>query len=258
MCEHEPTRRQLLVGAAVGTAALMAGARPAVAAYPPPVAPVEVMPGLLIHPRAHWGGDLPPKRPTVLEDSRFLLVHHTASSNTYADPRDVMRVTYWWHTSSDPSKGWPDVCYEFFIGRDGDIYEGRAGALTHPVVADATGGNQGFAQLICLLGDFSTVAPTAAAQDSLVKVLAWLAGRDQISIADGATASFTSRGSQRWAKGASVTTPTITGHRDMSYTGCPGDRVYDMMPSIRERARAQLAAWSGVLRPAVRLGPPPS
>ncbi|MCB0956317.1 MAG: N-acetylmuramoyl-L-alanine amidase, partial [Ilumatobacter sp.] len=113
-------------------------------------------------------------------------------------------------------------------------------------------------QLICLLGDFSTVAPTAAAQDSLVKVLAWLAGRDQISIADGATASFTSRGSQRWAKGASVTTPTITGHRDMSYTGCPGDRVYDMMPSIRERARAQLAAWSGVLRPAVRLGPPPS
>ncbi|MCB0957798.1 MAG: N-acetylmuramoyl-L-alanine amidase, partial [Ilumatobacter sp.] len=153
MCDHEPTRRQLLVGAAVGTAALLTGARPATAAYPPPVAPVEVMPGLFIHPRAHWGGDLPPKRPTVLEDSRFLLVHHTASSNTYADPRDVMRVTYWWHTSSDPSKGWPDVCYQFFIGRDGDVYEGRAGALTHPVVADATGGNQGFAQLICLLGD---------------------------------------------------------------------------------------------------------
>ena len=42
----------------------------------------------------------------------------------------------------------------------------------------------------------------------------------------------------------------------MSYTGCPGDQLYAMMPSLRQRARAQLAAWSGVLRPAVRLGPP--
>ena len=74
MCDHEPTRRQLLVGAAVGTAALLTGARPATAAYPPPVAPVEVMPGLFIQSRAYSGGDLLSKRPTVLEDAQFLLV----------------------------------------------------------------------------------------------------------------------------------------------------------------------------------------
>ena len=74
-------------------------------------------------------------------------------------------------------KGWTDVCYEFFVDRDGDVWEGRAGALAGPVVADATGGSQGFAQLVCLLGDFTDADPDGGVHwTSLVKVLAWLAG----------------------------------------------------------------------------------
>ena len=93
------------------------------------------------------------------EDVRFLLVHHTASSNTVPDPRVVIRQTYAFQTG--PEKRWPDVCYHFFIGPDGSVWEGRAGSLDGPVIADATGGNQGYAQLICLIGDFMTVPPTA-------------------------------------------------------------------------------------------------
>ncbi len=137
--------------------------------------PVEILPGLSIYPRDAWGATLPPKGPIEVETPQFLLVHHTASSNSYASAASLIQATYSFHTSS--AKGWNDVCYEFFIGRDGDVWEGRAGALTGPVVADATGGSQGFAQLICLLGDFTTQLPTAAAQASLVNVLAWLAGR---------------------------------------------------------------------------------
>lgn len=214
---------------------------------------VEVLPGLWIRPREAWGADLPPTGDIQPEEARFLLVHHTASPSNYATARSVIRSVYSYQTG--PAKGWNDVCYEFFIGRDGDVWEGRAGALAGPVVADATGGSQGYAQLICLLGDFSDAPPTQAALDSLIRVLAWLSGRYAIDITAGSTTSFTSRGSQRWPAGAQVTTPTIAGHRDMSYTECPGTSLYTLLPDIRELAGAQRDAWRTALKPARRLGP---
>ncbi len=262
MCDCQPkrppTRRELLIGAATAAPAIaLAGllgpgrSTPVSAA----VAAVEVMPGLSILPRDAWGADLPPKGAIGREDPKFLLVHHTASPNDYASARSLIRTTYEWHTSNDPTKGWPDVAYEFFVGRDGDVWEGRSGALAGPVQASATGGSQGWGQLVCLLGDFTSVQPTAAAQTSLVKVLAWLADRYQIDTAPGATVSFVSRGSQRWPTGSAVTSTTIAPHRDMSYTSCPGDAFAPLVPGLATRVQAQRAAWSSVIKPAVRLGP---
>ncbi len=253
MCDCQLTRREALIGSAITTAALvLAGSSSTSAAPSPPAVPaVEVMPGLSIYPRDAWGADLPPKRALIQETPQFLLVHHTAGTDQ--DPRGQIRATYAWHTSA--AKGWPDVCYEFFVDRDGGVWEGRQGAMWHPVVADATGGSQGFAQLVCLIGEFTSVAPTAAAQASLVKVLAWLADRWDIDVSAGATTTFTSRGSQKWKAGTVVTTPTIAGHRDMSYTACPGDQLYALIPDLRTRVIAQLDAWSGAMRPARRLGP---
>jgi hypothetical protein len=267
VCDTQPTRRELIVnaGIAVGAAAVAAAllgtdAAGVVDAAAPVVSAVEVMPGLRIVPRDFWGSDLPPKAPPVREDPKFLLVHHTASPNNYSSARNVIRTTYLWHTSNDPSKGWPDVAYEFFIGRAGDVYEGRAGALAGPVRADATGGSQGWAQLVCLLGDYTHQMPTLAAQASLVKVLAWLADRYRIDTTPGAKVTITSRGSQRWPRGTRVTTPTLAPHRAMSYTGCPGDTLYAnwfapaKIPALQQRVEAQRAAWSNVMKPAVRLG----
>jgi N-acetylmuramoyl-L-alanine amidase len=258
MCDcHLPegvTRRQAIAGAlAVGSSiAVAAGMSTGVRAAAPAVPAVEVLPGLAIYPRDAWGANLPPLGPIAKETAQFLLVHHTASSNSYSSAASLIQATYAFHTSA--AKGWSDVCYEFFIGRDGDVWEGRAGALAGPVVADATGGSQGFAQLICLIGDFTTQLPTPAAQASLVKVLAWLADRYDIGIGPGATTSFISRGSQRWPAGTNVSTPTIAGHRDMSYTACPGDAFYPLLPEIRTRAIAQVEAWRTTLKPARRLG----
>ena len=249
------TRREAIIGSLIAGSAIAAVAGfPSIAraAVEPALPPVEVLPGLSIYPRDAWGAALPPKGPIGVETPQFLLVHHTASSNSYASAAGLIQATYSFHTSS--AKGWNDVCYEFFIGRDGDVWEGRAGALTGPVVADATGGSQGFAQLICLLGDFTSQLPTDAAQMSLVKVLAWLSGRYSIDISAGATTSFISRGSQRWPAGTPVTTSTIAGHRDMSYTACPGDAFYPTLPEIRARAIVQRDAWKSTVKPARRLG----
>lgn len=257
MCDCEPTRRDAIGLLAVAGAAILlgqsAGGSPTADAAVPTVPAVEVLPGLSIFPRDAWGADLPPKVPTQRETVKFLLVHHTASPNNYKSARDLIRATYAFQTG--PSKKWRDVCYEFFIGRDGDVWEGRAGALAGPVVADATGGSQGFAQLVCLLGDFTSVQPTAAAQASLVKVLAWLGDRYQIDTAPGATTTFVSRGSQRWAAGTTVTAPTIAPHRSMSYTACPGDAFSPHVAGLAALVQTQRAAWQGVTKPAVRLGP---
>lgn len=181
---------------------------------------------LAINPRSSWATNRPPKGPLKSEDVRFLLVHHSASRNghTSADAPAILRSFYDFHTG--PEKGWNDIAYNFLIDAEGGIWEGRSGSLDGPVAGDATGGNQGFSQQVCLIGDYNAVQPSSAAKQSLALLLAWLADRYKIDTSPGATVSFVSRGSNRWPSGASVTTPTITGHRTMSQTTCPGDNLY--------------------------------
>ena len=191
--------------------------------------------GVDVRPRADWAGGLTPTGPLRQErsgDTRFLLVHHTASANDY-DPGDVpglLRGFYWFHTG--PDRRWPDVAYNFFVDRYGTVWEGRTGSLTGPVMADATGGSQGFAQLCCFIGDHQVEAPTPAAQLSMTALLAALADTYAIDTAPGATTTFVSRGSNRWPAGTTVTTTTIAGHRDMSLTACPGDAAYRLVRDV--------------------------
>lgn len=249
MCDCQRTRRELLGAAfsgALGAAATLGLAACGSSAdlddgsgQLPPVgssATVEVAPGLRIHPRSEWGADLPPRGPIGPETVQFLLVHHTFSSNVVPDPRRIIRQTYAFHTG--PDKRWPDICYHFMIGPDGSVWETRAGSLAGPVVADATGGNQGYAQLVCMIGDFTTQAPTAAAQESLQRTLLFLADRYSIDTAPTATTTFISRGSNKFRAGTVVTTPTVSGHRDVTYTACPGDVGYALLGDWRNRVHA--------------------
>ncbi len=155
---------------------------------------------------------------------RFLLVHHTATGNTYGDARAAIGSIYDFHTGAD--RQWPDIAYNFMVDRFGEVWECRDGSLLGAVEGDATGGNQGSAQLVAFLGTHGTSLPTAPAQESMVRLLAWLADREGIVTSPGSTASFVSRGSNRHPAGSTVVARTISGHRDMSQTSCPGDAAY--------------------------------
>lgn len=214
----------------------------------------NVAEGLDVIPRAAWGDDLPPTGPLRSEDVRFLLVHHTASTFLLDDPRRVIRSVYAFHTG--PQKRWPDVAYNFFVAPDGSVWEGRAGSLDEAVEADATGGNQGFAQLVCLIGDHSLTPPSTVAQDALVRTLAWLADRHRLGVHRGATARFVSRGSNRYPAGTPVATPVISPHRAVTFTACPGDAAVALLPTWRRRVFDILAStWvTDGLQRAERLG----
>ncbi|HVL81524.1 MAG TPA: N-acetylmuramoyl-L-alanine amidase [Actinomycetota bacterium] len=184
-----------------------------------------------VRPRDRWSEGLEPTGPLEAErpeDVRFLLVHHTATTNEYA-PHHVpgqLRAIYRFHTGE---RGWPDVAYNFFVDRYGVVWEGRQGSLERPMKGDATGGSQGFAILCSFLGDHGSIPPTPAARDAMVGLLADLAARYSIDPRPGATTRFVSRGSSRWPAGHDVTAATIAGHRDMSVTACPGEAGYRLV-----------------------------
>jgi len=203
-----------------------------------------------VHPRSEWAGNRLPRGKPVEEDVRFLLVHHSASRNghTSADAPAILRSFYDYHTG--PDKGWIDIAYNFLIDAGGGVWEGRAGSLDGPVAGDATGGNQGFSQLVCVIGDYNTAQPTQASLSTLVALLAWLADRYQLDTGPTAQVTFTSRGSNVWPSGTSVTTPAITGHRSMSRTSCPGANLTsyvdgDLMADVTRARRRRAASVSG-------------
>ncbi|HEX6416885.1 MAG TPA: N-acetylmuramoyl-L-alanine amidase [Acidimicrobiales bacterium] len=242
-------RRAFLAGGAATVACSALAARsPAAAA--PALDPVEVAPGLVVLRRGSWGADLPAPGDLPTEaggDVRVLVVHHSASANGYAeaDVAGTIRQFHAMHTG--PERGWPDVAYNFFVDRFGRVWEGRAGSLDRPVIGDATGGNQGFSQLVCLVGNHVAEPPSGEAVDALSRVLAWLARREGVDVTPGAVATFTSRGSNLWPAGATVRTPTIAGHRDLSRTACPGDAAYarvtgDLPSLVAQRVAEQEAA----------------
>ena len=228
------TRRALLAGTAVvAGAALVPGWRSPAAARAA-VRTVDLG-GVAVLPREAWAGDLAPVGPIAAEpDVRYLLVHHSVDpGNDYGegDVPGILRQFFRFHTSA--AKGWPDLAYNFLVDRFGRVWEGRAGSLAGPVAGDATGGNQGFDQLCCFVGNHQAGEPTAEAFAAMGRLLGALARRHAVSLAPDAVVTFTSRGSNRHPAGTVVTTATVAGHRDMSRTQCPGDKVFARLPELR-------------------------
>ena len=179
-------------------------------------------------------------------------MHHTAENtdHTAAQVPSILAAMYAFHTGP---KGWHDIAYNFLVDREGGVWEGRAGSLAGPVAADATGGSQGFDQLVCFIGDFTSVTPTPAALDAGNRTLAWLAQRYSIDTSAGAKVTFVSRGSNKWPAGARVTTSTIAGHREMSTTACPGNAFY---PYVRNQMQGAVQELRGGGVPAAPITSP--
>jgi hypothetical protein len=184
-----------------------------------------------------------------------LVVHHTVTTNGDPDPAQTVRAIYAYHTRHN---GWNDIGYNFVVDQQGRLYEGRYARVYRPgeaptgedeagngvIGAHAKAVNPGTVG-VALLGDYSGgVVPPPAQLDGLVRVLAWDAARHDID-PKGATPFTAVDGSRR-------TFPNISGHRDVGDTGCPGGRLYERLPEIRQRVADAIGA------PAPAPAPPPA
>ena len=235
----------------------------ATSGYPPTPVPVAGPGSSASQPppvvsRAGWGADEGMRSgPPEFARPVKLVLHHTVTPNDDPDPASTVRAVYAYHTRQN---GWNDIGYNFLVDAAGRIYEGRWARPYDPgetptgedrdgravIGAHARGFNPGSVG-VALLGDFSGGAgPTGAAVDSLVHVLAWKAGRHGIN----------PHGTDPYTRpdGSQVATPNLAGHRDLVPTGCPGGRLYDRLPEIRDRVAAALGP---VPAPPAPLPPPP-
>ncbi|WP_298817665.1 N-acetylmuramoyl-L-alanine amidase [Chloroflexus sp.] len=196
--------------------------------------------------RTAWGnphGQTSPQAPPAYYPVRHLVIHHTATSNTLAGNQtwaDVVRSIWSFHTYS---REWGDIGYNYLIDPNGVIYEGRAGG--DDVVGFHDTANYG-SMGVALIGTYSATDPTEEAINSLVALLAWKADQKRI---DPLGRSFyygcsISRYCSPFNPGAVV--DHISGHRQVTpgHTTCPGDRLFTMLPQIRQRVQSRLAGES--------------
>lgn len=146
-----------------------------------------------------------------------IVVHHTGETKvTNGRPSDeMMRAIYYYHTIV---KGWGDIGYHYVIGKDGEIYEGKAGG-DKVVGAHVYCNNIGTIG-ISVMGNFNLEEPTTKQVNTLKALLAKLTQNHKID-PDGLSTFH----------GENI--PNIIGHRDIGATACPGEALYNQLSKIR-------------------------
>jgi len=195
--------------------------------------------------RAGWGADesLRTCDADLSTEMVSAAVHHTASANGYSAEAvpGIIRGFYAYHTRPEAAggRGWCDIGYNFLVDQFGRIFEGRAGGVASTVVGVHTGGFNSRTIGVAAIGNFQTTSPSPALLEALSELIAWkftvhriLAGVNVQMVSGG--------GASKYPQGTVVTFPTIYAHRDAQLTSCPGQSLYDALPSIRARV-AQLA-----------------
>jgi hypothetical protein len=187
--------------------------------------------------RAGWHADESIRRapPYYADAIHLAIVHHTAGSNAYtkAQAASIVRAIELYHVQGN---GWNDIGYNFLVDKYGQIFEGRYGGMTRPVVgAHAQGFNSGSFG-VSVIGDYSSTGLTPAARAALVSLISWrldLAHVDPLS-----SVVRISAGNPGHPAGQALTLRAISAHRDVYPTSCPGSSLYSLLPALRTEVAA--------------------
>jgi hypothetical protein len=169
-----------------------------------------------------WRAGLPdPDYERIPNTVHNVIIHHSAGSNSDTDYVSVVRNIYIYHTEV---RGWSDIGYNYLIAQDGNIFKGRdPGTLQQDEVLGAHFCNANTGTMgICVLGDYTSLAPPVNALQSLIDLTTWKLGKD----------SLDPLGIYPHPLNANL--PVIAGHRDGCATECPGDSLYQRLGYIRQ------------------------
>jgi len=209
--------------------------------------------------RAQWGADetLRTEEPSwpVLEDGRFdpqakvIVLHHTASATLQSDNDDSGRYTamvrdiyrfhatskVWYDANGAKHNGVGDICYNYLMDVNGNIYQGRVGG-NGVIGAHTSGFNTGTIG-VSVVGTFGGTLQgkyvdhqiTLALKNSLINFVAWLAATNNIDLNQKVRFCNFKGDDCRYVY-------PVVGHRDLASTQCPGSSLYALIPEIRQKA----------------------
>ena len=218
---------------------------------------IEPIPGLEIQPRSSW--TTRERKDTIdctLRSSvlglgcrsdvalRHVMVHHTVNSNSYGESSvpALLRGIQNYHMDT---QGWDDIGYNFVVDRFGRIWHGRSGDALEPITGGHTSGFNAESVGIAVLGDFTSSTPP----NSVVRAVGALAGwKCRLHGIDPNGITFV----RDSATGDIEQIRTVSGHRDLGQTSCPGSRLYSEMSEIRSRAAEEVTMY-GFAEPAYTL-----
>ncbi|XP_064611539.1 peptidoglycan-recognition protein SD-like isoform X2 [Liolophura sinensis] len=152
--------------------------------------------------RAEWGARNSQGGPWPLTQiPKGIFIHHSATGSCYNQQSCAAEVRSFQNYHMD-SKHWGDVAYSFIVGEDGDVYEGRGwnqiGAHTYGHNHDALG--------FCVIGTFTGHLPNDAALSAVRRLI-------DCAVQNGKV----------------IKNYSLKGHRDVSSTECPGQKLYDLI-----------------------------
>lgn len=188
--------------------------------------------------RTEWGARAQACAPDVAGSLVGAVVHHTAGGNTYSTVAAAMQQIRNDQAYHITGRGWCDIGYNFIVDKWGNIYEGRAGSMTSAVIGVHAGGFNTGTVGVAMLGTYTT-APPAATVNAVGRVIGWRLGqyyRDP----RGSMSYTTGNGENSRYQNTTVVLPRVFGHRDVSFTTCPGNGGYAALASIRTVAASNL------------------
>lgn len=129
----------------------------------------------------------------------YVIIHHSTGASCYDERTCKSRVKSFQNYHMD-NNHWDDIGYNFLVGEDGNVYEGRGwgkcGAHAPRYNSKSIG--------ICVIGTFVSTLPNDAALDAIKDLIVWGA-----------------------ANGYITNNYKLLGHRQVRATQCPGDALYN-------------------------------
>lgn len=215
-----------------------------------------------IKSRADWGADEDLADPGYKTQNtiKSAVVHHTVTGNNSYSREEVPQIINGMYEYLIKYQGYGDFPYHFIVDRFGDIWEGRKGSVEMQPDTDIPGILGGHAQGfntntfgVAALGNFEpnnseggedtgpNPKPTKEMRDSLAGLLAWKLG--QYDLDPKGKVDLTSAGgggTNPHPVGTVLNVDVITSHRDVNVTACPGQKMYDLLPNLRNKVAQRM------------------
>ncbi|XP_067891832.1 peptidoglycan recognition protein 1-like [Heterodontus francisci] len=131
----------------------------------------------------------------------YAVIHHTDGNrcfNMAACKKQLQNIQHYHMVT----RGWCDIGYNFLIGEDGNIYEGRGWTK----MGAHTRGYNHVSLGISIMGNFTSVAPNSHALNAAQSLIQCSASRGYLS--------------SRYI---------LKGHRQLRATECPGNKLYEII-----------------------------